>query len=49
MNDWKRMSLLAIVLIVLLRIAIGWQFLYEGIWKYDTLSTPTPWTAEGYL
>lgn len=49
MNDWKRVSGLAIVLVVLLRIAIGWQFLYEGIWKYDSLKSPNPWTAEGYL
>lgn len=38
-----------IVLIVALRLAIGWQFLYEGLWKINSLSTPTPWTAEGYL
>jgi uncharacterized membrane protein YphA (DoxX/SURF4 family) len=37
------------VLLVLLRMAIGWQFLYEGLWKYNTLDTPTPWSAEGYL
>lgn len=37
------------VLIVALRLAIGWQFLYEGLWKINSLSTPTPWTAEGYL
>jgi uncharacterized membrane protein YphA (DoxX/SURF4 family) len=36
-------------LIVLLRLSIGWQFLYEGLWKINTLSTPTPWSAEGYL
>lgn len=38
-----------IVLIILLRMAIGWQFLYEGLWKIDSLSGPTPWTSEGYL
>jgi len=36
-------------LIVLLRISIGWQFLYEGLWKIDSLSTAKPWTSEGYL
>ncbi len=49
MNDWKRVSLAAVVLIVLLRLSIGWQFLYEGLWKYDQMSGPTPWSAEGYL
>jgi len=37
------------VLIVALRLSIGWQFLYEGLWKFDALNTPTPWSAEGYL
>lgn len=49
MNDWKRISLIGAIFIVLLRLAIGWQFLYEGIWKYDTLDGPNPWTADGYL
>ncbi len=49
MNDLKRVSFLAIVFLVLLRIAIGWQFLYEGLWKYDTLDTAQPWSSEGYL
>ncbi|HVJ68243.1 MAG TPA: hypothetical protein VM510_09680 [Caulifigura sp.] len=49
MSDWKRVSLLAVLLIVLLRLSIGWQFLYEGLWKYDQLKGPTPWSAEGYL
>jgi uncharacterized membrane protein YphA (DoxX/SURF4 family) len=41
--------LLGIVLIVGLRMAIGWQLLYEGLWKIDTLDSPKPWSAEGYL
>ncbi len=41
--------MISVLLLVLLRISIGWQFLYEGMWKYQTLSTPKPWTAEGYL
>lgn len=49
MNDWKRISLAAVILIVLLRLSIGWQFLYEGMWKYDQLKGPNPWSAEGYL
>ena len=49
MSDLKRVSFLAVVFLVLLRIAIGWQFLYEGYWKYDTMDSPNPWTAKGYL
>lgn len=49
MNDLKRISIVAVALLVLLRIAIGWQFVYEGLWKYSTLESPSPWTAEGYL
>jgi len=44
-----RAPLIAILLLVLLRMSIGWQFLYEGLWKRATLSTPDPWTSEGYL
>ena len=36
-------------MIVVLRIAIGWQFLYEGLWKIKTLNSPAPWTSAGYL
>ncbi len=49
MSQTQRYSLTGIVLLVALRMAIGWQFLYEGLWKINSLSTPTPWTAEGYL
>lgn len=35
--------------VVLLRIAIGWQLLYEGLWKVEQLDTSQPWSAEGYL
>jgi len=45
----RQISLLACFLIVLLRVAIGWQFLYEGRWKLDTQKTSKPWSAEGYL
>lgn len=48
-NDLKRVTVVAAALIVVLRLSIGWQFLYEGLWKYDSLQGPTPWTAEGYL
>lgn len=49
MNDLKRVSVIAILFLVILRIAIGWQFLYEGLWKYGTLKSNSPWSAEGYL
>lgn len=49
MTDTKRICCVSITLIILLRLSIGWQFLYEGLWKFHTLGTPTPWTAEGYL
>lgn len=49
MNNSLRLPLLGIVLIVGLRMAIGWQLLYEGLWKIDTLDSPRPWSAEGYL
>lgn len=49
MNNKLRFPLLGIVLIVGLRMAIGWQLLYEGLWKIDTLDSPRPWTSEGYL
>lgn len=49
MQDLKKVSGIAILLIVVLRLSIGWQLLYEGLWKIDTLSSPRPWTAAGYL
>jgi len=48
-NDLKRVSILGVLFLVILRISIGWQFLYEGLWKYNTLRSNTPWTADGYL
>lgn len=48
-RDISRVSLIGAALLVLLRLSIGWQFLYEGLWKIDTLDTPRPWSAEGYL
>lgn len=49
MRDLRRISLLTVILLVLLRISIGWHLLYEGLWKYNTLNSPQPWSAEGYL
>jgi len=48
-RDLRRLSATACFLLVLLRMSIGWQFLYEGLWKFNTLSTAKPWSAEGYL
>ena len=48
-TDVRRLSLCAIIFIVVLRISIGWQFLYEGLWKQHAASGPDPWTAAGYL
>jgi uncharacterized membrane protein YphA (DoxX/SURF4 family) len=36
-------------MIVVLRMAIGWQLFYEGVWKMKTLRSPKPWTSAGYL
>ena len=49
MIDSKKCCCCAVALIIVLRLSIGWQFLYEGLWKFRTLNTPTPWSAEGYL
>ena len=48
-GDLRRISLLAVVFLVLLRISIGWHLMYEGLWKLSTLKTSNPWSAEGYL
>ncbi len=48
-HDLRRISFFGIVFLVLLRICIGWQFLYEGLWKYQSQKTANPWTAKGYL
>lgn len=49
MSDLKRVTIIAVILIVVLRISIGWQFLYEGLWKIDKQNSDRPWSAEGYL
>lgn len=48
-TDLRRISWLAVALLVLLRMSIGWHLFYEGIWKLGTQKTSTPWTSEGYL
>ncbi len=49
MRDSWRLSGIAVAFLVLLRMAIGWQFLYEGLWKLNTFSSAKPWTSAGYL
>lgn len=49
MKDPYRLALPALILVVVLRMAIGWQLLYEGLWKIDTLNSPKPWSSVGYL
>ncbi len=45
----RQIGFLGCFFLVLLRVAIGWQFLYEGLWKLSTQNTAKPWSAEGYL
>lgn len=37
------------LLLVLLRVAIGWHLFYEGIHKLQSMNSDRPWSAEGYL
>jgi len=48
-KDLKKITGITILFIVVLRLSIGWQLLYEGLWKIEALSSPRPWTAAGYL
>jgi uncharacterized membrane protein YphA (DoxX/SURF4 family) len=48
-RDRWRLSGIAVAFLVLLRMSIGWQFLYEGLWKLNTYSSAKPWTSAGYL
>ncbi len=48
-SDLRRISWLAVALLVVLRISIGWHLFYEGLWKLGTRNTAAPWTSEGYL
>ena len=45
----RQIAVIACVLLVTLRLMIGWQLMYEGFWKIRTLKSPKPWTAAGYL
>ena len=48
-DDPRRIAVIACVLLVTLRLFIGWQLAYEGVWKVETLDTPRPWTSAGFL
>jgi uncharacterized membrane protein YphA (DoxX/SURF4 family) len=48
-TDIRRYSFASVVLLVVLRLGLGWQLLYEGLWKIDTLGTSYPWSSDGYL
>lgn len=48
-GDDRRIAPAACVVLVMLRLFIGWHLMYEGLWKLNTQKTPQPWTAEGYL
>jgi uncharacterized membrane protein YphA (DoxX/SURF4 family) len=45
----KRLTFLAVFFLVILRLAIGWQMFYEGLWKYERIGTAEQWSAAGYL
>jgi len=45
----KRLIFPAVVFLVVLRMCIGWQFFYEGLWKYQREGTAEEWSAAGYL
>ena len=49
MKDLKKITGITVLFIVILRLSIGWQLLYEGLWKIEQLDSPRPWTAAGYL
>ncbi len=49
MAQAKSYSSLAVLFLVVLRVGIGWQLLYEGLWKINSLDSPAPWSAAGYL
>lgn len=41
-----KVSTLTIVFLVVLRLAIGWHFFYEGVWKWQHKDS---WSSKGYL
>lgn len=49
MSDIRKIGFLGCAFLVVLRVSIGWQLLYEGLWKLETQGTANRWTAEPYL
>ena len=49
MSTTARYSIGAVLFLIVLRLALGWQLLYEGMWKISTLDSARPWTSAGYL
>ncbi|MCA8986607.1 MAG: hypothetical protein KDA78_03145 [Planctomycetaceae bacterium] len=47
--DYRKIGVIACIALVVVRLALGWQLLYEGLWKLDSQKTSSPWTAEPYL
>jgi len=47
-RPWQGLGLL-MVLLVLLRLSIGWHFLFEGLQKVYSLFTPKPFSAAVYF
>lgn len=48
-DDDRKIGVIACVLLVMLRLSVGWHLLYEGVWKIQTQKTASPWSSEGYL
>ena len=54
MQRAKEFGFLTMLFLVLLRLAIGWHFLFEGLHKLDSFvtgetTTSKPWTSAGYF
>ncbi|MFQ5732729.1 MAG: hypothetical protein ACE5KM_12350 [Planctomycetaceae bacterium] len=49
MINIKRLTVLAVLVLVVTRIAIGWHFFYEGLWKFRTVGTANEWSAAPFL
>lgn len=45
----RKVSGLAMTILVLLRLAIGWHLLYEGLYKLELAASDRPWSSSSYL
>ncbi len=45
MSSYLRLGAISVMMLVVLRIAVGWHFFYEGCWKY----THASYSAEAFL